>query len=214
MGNTSSTVSSIDIITNSVSEYFKKKSSACVASQSAVNAILLKGTSGNVVIDGIDQRSDQYLNFSCFISETNQLDFQNELVSKVENELKSKVSGIQGNLFTKQAQNSKIKQITEITSSIKLEEILNCIGTQLASNIIEIEGEGDVTIKNVSQSNFQKSIVDCKLLSSEQIKSLTSLDNSLKQSLVMENTGISMNMILAVVAVIVIYYLFFSKSDK
>lgn len=181
-----------ETVVNAISEVVASNASNCTASGGVTQTLSISGikSGGDIVISGVDQTADVQMNFTCMQNQDNQAQLLNDIQQKVVAELQQKTSGYN---FQPVEQTNVNNQITNISNSINMSQLSECVSNQFTSQeqiYANLEAVGDIKISDIGQAATFVSTNDCIQKQTNVKDAITTLDNTIKAKQTQEAKGI------------------------
>lgn len=212
-------------ITKIVVDCIVNVSQVCGASTNTSQTIEL-GDVTDSTISGLRQKSRNRVDLSCVQSSENdvklQEDIETALKSHVDNQVKAQIPFMSANVansFTKKVDRS----ITNFSKSIKIDDIKNCLASQVSEQKIKIGDVKNSTIEELVQDISLEMVVNCIQDSKNIVDAVAKLKKELASS-ASSNTssGFSLEVLIIAAAIVLFFFLILmillnsnsSKSDR
>jgi hypothetical protein len=181
-----STTDILELVTNVVSNTVIKKTTSCSSSNLNTQSLQIINSTGDVIIEDIDFNINSIINFECLQVIKTDSEILNSIKSEIVQQVKNEIEeAVVPPALISQTSSSVVnfqKNITNMTSSIEIEDVMNCMSNiENDQNITFIGHTGNIRIKAIKLSVVNNIISKCLLNNSTTVKSINELSQSIEK---------------------------------
>jgi hypothetical protein len=191
MGNVNSTKLDTKSIATTVATATVSQMQNCGGGQGSVQQVNIENrTGGNVEIGEITQDASMDINISCIQTAEFQQDVKAAAKVALEQLVKQANTGVSfGNSNISETQQ---QAISNVVSSINLNQLQSCLSTAMASQVVSIGDAGNVKIGKISQKIALTTTANCVANQGSFQAAANSLENTVKSTTDQLNEGVNM----------------------